>query len=371
MSTRPPAGPRLLAVSHTGLHSGAERVLGRVLGAAAAAGWEVHCLVPSGPFADALRAAGVATSPLPDLKLPDGGRLRGAAVLLARAVQASRVLRARAQDADLVLVNGLLGLPAVRLARLRVPVAWLVHDVVTRPDWRALLRLTGGAVDLALPVSDAAAAPLREAGLAVRVVRNGTTWPVAPGGARSSRPPVVGCVGLLTPWKGQEVLLEAVAGLPDVEVELAGGTFPKDAPYAQRLADRSQQPDLRGRVRLLGAVPDVHAVLRTWSVAVSPSVEPDPAPLAVLEAMSVGLPVVATAHGGPPEYLQEAGVLVPPGDVEALRGALDDLLQDPARRAELGAAARQRVESSYQLEDRLAELLDVLAGLVVGRGVRA
>lgn len=356
--------PRLLAVSHTGLHSGAERVLGRVLAAAAAAGWSVRCHVPDGPFAVALRRSGVETLPLPDLKLPEGPRSRGAAVLLLRAVRAARLLRTSSRDADLVLVNGLLSLPAVRLARLRTPVAWLVHDVVARPDWRALLRVTGKAVDLALPVSDAAAAPLLRAGLRARVVRNGTTWPVEAAPLAGDGPPVVGCVGLLTPWKGQDVLLEAVAGLPaDVSVELAGGTFPKDDAYARQLAERAARPDLRGRVRLLGAVEDVHATLRTWAVAVSPSVEPDPAPLAVLEAMSVGLPVVATAHGGPPEYLAGAGVLVPPGDVPALRAALADLLADAGRRAALGAAARARVDEHYRLEDRLSELLDVLAGL--------
>lgn len=352
---------RLVALSHTGLHSGAERVLGRVLAAALADGWDVRCCVPDGPFADDLRAAGIPVVEVPDLKLPGGPRPLAALRLLGRARRASRILRAQGRTADVVLVNGLLGLPAARLARLRVPVVWLVHDIVRRRDWRALLRAVGPAVDLALPVSDAAAGPLVAAGIPVRVVRNGTAWPVDAAPHPAPLPPVIGCLGLLTPWKGQRVLLDAVAGLPaDVRVELAGGTFPKDAPYAAELAERAERPDLRGRVELLGAVRDVHARLRGWTVVVSPSVEPDPAPLVVLEAMSVGVPVVATAHGGPPEYLGEAGLLVPPGDADALRDALRQLLDDADLRARCGAEGRRRVAELYRLDDRMAELLEAV-----------
>ena len=134
---------RLVALSHTGLHSGAERVLGRVLAAALADGWDVRCCVPDGPFADDLRAAGIPVVEVPDLKLPGGPRPLAALRLLGRARRASRILRAQGRTADVVLVNGLLGLPAARLARLRVPVVWLVHDIVRRRDWRALLRAVG------------------------------------------------------------------------------------------------------------------------------------------------------------------------------------------------------------------------------------
>lgn len=354
---------RLLGVSHTGLQSGAENVLQRLLVAARDSGWQVRCAVPPGAFADALAGLGIATVELPDLKLPDGPRPVGALRLFARAARAARVLRREAGSTDVVLANGLLALPALRLARLPVPVVWLVHDIVTRPDWRALLRLVRPAVALAVAVSDAAAAPLLAAGVPVRVVRNGTAWPVPAAHGANGSTTVVGCLGLLTPWKGQAVLLEAAAGLPDVRVELVGATFPKDAAYAAALAERSQAPDLAGRVALPGPVQDVHERLRSWTVLVSASLEPDPAPLVVLEAMSVGLPVVATAHGGPPEYLHEAGLLVPPDDALALRAALRRLLDDAELRERCGAAGRQRVERYYRLDERMAELLEVLASV--------
>lgn len=357
-----PTSVRLLAVSHTGLRSGAENVLLRLLVAARENGWDARCAVPEGPFADQLRADGVPVVELPTLSLPDGRRATAALRLLPRALRAARILRVAGRSADLVVANGLLGLPALRLARLRAPVIWLVHDIVTRPDWRAVVRVVRPAVRLAVAVSDAAAAPLRAQGLSVQVVRNGTAWPVE-SAPRPTVGAVVGCLGLLTPWKGQSVLLEAVAGLPGVRLELVGGTFPKDADYAASLAARADQPDLRGRVRIPGQVADVHDTLRSWTVVVSPSTSPDPAPLVVLEAMSVGVPVVATDHGGPPEYLQDAGLLVPPSDVAALREALRALLDDPDRRGRLGAAGRERVAGLYRLDDRMAELLDVLASV--------
>lgn len=352
---------RLLGVSHTGLQSGAENVLQRLLLAARDDGWQVRCAVPPGAFAQSLAGLGIATVDLPDLKLPEGPRPVGVLRLLGRAARAARVLRREAGACDVVLANGLLALPSLRLARPRQPVVWLVHDIVTRPDWRALLRLVRPAITLAVAVSDAAAAPLRAVGVPVRVVRNGTAWPVPAAHGANGSPPVVGCLGLLTPWKGQAVLLEAAAGLPDIRVELVGATFPKDAAYAAALAERAKAPDLAGRVVLPGPVHDVHERLRGWTVLVSASVEPDPAPLVVLEGMSVGLPVVATAHGGPPEYLHEAGLLVPPGDVFALRAALRRLLDDADLRERCGAVGRQRVERYYRLDERMTELLEAIA----------
>lgn len=353
---------RLLALSHTGLLSGAELVLLRALLAARQRGWAVRCLCPPGPFADRLREEGVTVLDVPDLKLANGPRPLAAALAGLRAMRVARVLRRATADGDVLLVNGLLGLPAARLARPAVPVVLLGHDIIARADWRALLRLVAPVVTLALPVSEPVARPLRAAGIATRIVRNGTAWPVEAAPPAAARPPVVGCAGALTPWKGQAVLLEAVAGLPGVQVELAGAPFPKDTAYAEQLAARIAQPDLAGRARLLGRVADVPHLLHGWSVAVVPSTDPDPTPLALLEAMSVGVPVVATDHGGPPEYLGDGGVLVPPGDVEALRAALSGLLADAELRARYGAAGRRRVAEHYRRDERIGELLDVLAG---------
>jgi glycosyltransferase involved in cell wall biosynthesis len=352
--------PRLVAVSHTGLFSGAEAVLARVLEAAAAEGWPVVCLTPDGPLADRLRAGGIATRPLPELKPPAGPRLWGTAVLGLRSASAALRLRRQAREADLVLVNGILALPALRLARVRPPAAWLVHDVIHRRDWKRLLAACAGAVDGAIAVSEAAAAPVREAGIPARAVLHGVAWRVEPTPG-PQEPPVVGCTALLTSWKGQDVLLEAVARLPGVELELVGGTFPKDAAYEESLRARAEQPDLAGRVRFLGHVDDVLARVRTWRVGVSASVDPEAGPLSILEYMSVGVPTVATAHGGSLELVGDAGLLVPPGSPGALREAIERLVADRELWRACSAAGPAAIEARTLTDERFRT--DVLAAL--------
>ncbi|HEX2064378.1 MAG TPA: glycosyltransferase family 4 protein, partial [Acidimicrobiales bacterium] len=326
MSTTKPARHRLLAVSHTGRASGAEVVLVRTLAHAAGRGWDVACASGPGPLVDRLGEAGVRHVPIPELTLPAGSRPLAGTVLAGRTMAAALLLRSACAQADVVVSNGLLALPALRLARPRAPVAWVVHDVIRRPDRLRVLRLACPVVDLALPVSEAAAEPLTARGVPVRVVRNGTPWPVDPAPPEGPEPPVVGCSALLTSWKGQDVLLEAVAVLDrtDVVVELMGGRFPKDAAFVAALEERAARPDLDGRVRFLGHVADPLARMRTWSLAVSPSLDPEAGPLALIEAMSLGLPVVGTRLGGTTEVIGDAGLLVPPGDPAALAQAIGE-----------------------------------------------
>jgi glycosyltransferase involved in cell wall biosynthesis len=351
---------RMLVVAHTSLVSGAEIALQRVVDAARLQGWKVMVAVPPGAFSDRLSSSGTPVVRLPELKLPAGPRPLAMCRLIARTARAAGIVRRHADGADVVLVNGLLGLPAVRAARLVTPVVWIVHDVHRTRQSTALLRWVAGAVDRAVGVSEAAAGPVRAAGIQTTVVHNGTTWPVEPAPPDVAGPPVVGCIGVLTPWKGHRVLLQAMRRLPGVQLEVVGAAFPKDAAYAAGLRALAQEPDLAGRVRFLGQVADPLLHLRQWAVLVSPSTDPETGPLVMLEAMSVGVPVVATAHGGPVELLGEAGLLVTPGDAEALAGAVDELLRDPERRRRMGATGRRMVAERFQVEHRMTEMLAVV-----------
>ena len=147
---------------------------------------------------------------------------------------------------------------------------------------------------------------------------------------------VVAFLGRLSPEKAPELLLRAARGTA-LRVVVAG-----DGPLRAALeaeADRAQ-------VRFIGFVSDVAQVLAAADVLALPS-RTEGLPMAVLEAMAAGVPVVASAVGSLPEVLgDEAGVLVPPGDVDALRAALERL-GDPAQRQALATAARRRVESRY------------------------
>lgn len=355
--------PRLLAVTSTGQVSGAERVLAHVLVAASRAGWQVACAAPRGTLAEELATAGVRHLPLPELGLAVGSRPVAYARTVSRWLRAARVVRRASRDTDLVLVNALTALPVVRLARPGPPVAWLAHDVLVRPDRLRMFRLCRAALARVIAVSAAVASRLEASGVRVDVVHNGVPWPVEPAGPTSGSP-VVGISALLTPWKGHHVLLDAVPMLSgEVSVEIMGGHLVTDEDFAASIRARCTEPLLREKVRLLGHVADPVARMRTWTVAVSASVQPEACPLTVLEAMSIGVPVVATDHGGAPEVLAGTGLLVTPNDAEALAQAINTLLGDPGLRARCATSARERVEAGHRLDRQTEALLGVLTEL--------
>ena len=155
----------------------------------------------------------------------------------------------------------------------------------------------------------------------------------APGGY------VVGYVGRLERHKGVSVLLDALTLVPNASLEVVG-----DGPLRSELERRATELGLGERVRFLGSVErqNIASVYRRFDVLAVPSLTTsawkEQFGRVVAEAMSVGTPVVASDSGSLPEVVGPGGVLVPPGDAVALGSALREL-EDPARRAELGAAA--------------------------------
>lgn len=155
-------------------------------------------------------------------------------------------------------------------------------------------------------------------------------------------------VGRVIPDKGVDVLVDAVARLDrdDMEVVVVGSQgfdrFAQLSDYERGLRARAG-----ARVRFEPFVDreTLPQLLREQDVLVVPSRWPEPCGLTVGEGMASGLAVVASRSGGIPEVLGDVGILVPPGDVEALAAALADLADDPARRGRLGAAARARAEA--------------------------
>jgi len=352
----------LLAVSHTGLVAGAEHVLLRLLAAAADRGWRVAAAIPEGPLDQRLSKLGVDPVRIPHLMLPAGAPPVALARLSARTALAARELRHHALGADVIVAAGVRALPALRLARPRAPVVWLAQSVVGSARWQRVLRACEGVVTVAVAVSGAVAESLGPTRFPVELVWNGTPWPVAPARREPPDPPVIGCAAVLTPWKGQDVLLEAAARLEHrgVVVELLGEGFPKDGAYVARLHRRAARPDLDGRVRFVGRVEDCLPYMRQWSLAVVASVEPEAGPLAALEAMSVGVPVVASDHGGPAEILRGAGLLVPPGDPDALATAIETVLDDPDARRRFGTAGRRVIAENHALDRQIARMVGVV-----------
>ena len=170
------------------------------------------------------------------------------------------------------------------------------------------------AVTRAVGVSEVTATSVRT--LVRRAVScpNGVRIPATATGATATDPsrPVIGILAVLAAWKGHDVLLEAVARIPEVTLEIAGTAFPGSEDWERQLRDRAARPDLAGRVRFLGHT-DPGTVFPRWDLIVSASTSPEAGPLGVLEAMADGVPVLGTAHGGTAEYLADGvGRLVPP-----------------------------------------------------------
>ena len=110
---------------------------------------------------------------------------------------------------------------------------------------------------------------------------------------------LVGCFSRLHPWKGQTVLLDAIARMPNVHALIVGGAlFSGEAPYEAELRSRAELPSFAGRVHMLGARDDVPRLLSACDVVVHASVLAEPFGRVLVEAMLAGRPVVATRAGG-------------------------------------------------------------------------
>jgi glycosyltransferase involved in cell wall biosynthesis len=180
--------------------------------------------------------------------------------------------------------------------------------------------------------------------------------------------PVIGTVTQLRPGKGLETLISAVplvlALHPDVTVAIVG-----DGPELEALELQARSLNVSGAVHFVGSVADPLDALRGFDVFVHPSWA-EAFPYAVLEAMSLARPIVASAAGGVPEAIIDghSGLLTTPGDPVGLAQALIELLDDRGRAIRLGAEALSRVSGLFTRE----RMTDGLSGLYaeVGRPSR-
>jgi glycosyltransferase involved in cell wall biosynthesis len=177
-------------------------------------------------------------------------------------------------------------------------------------------------------------------------------------------PLVVGIVGRLAPWKGQDVFLRAFASAfpeGDQRAVIIGAPLFGDAEviYGEGLRNLAAELGVGSRVEFRGHRDDISAELRAMDVLVHASTVPEPFGQAVIEGMSAALPVVASRGGGPEEIITDGvdGLLYPRGDVEALREILTRLDMGPQLRAELGRAAVQRASdfSPTAVADRVMD----------------
>ncbi len=194
------------------------------------------------------------------------------------------------------------------------------------------------------------------------------TAPLAAGSAAGSE---LLCVAAVTPQKGHDLLAEALAAIPDLPFRcVCVGSLTRDPDFVARLRTLVQDSGLAGRVRLTGPLTgdELHAAYAAADLLVLAS-RGETYGMVVTEALARGIPVLATAVNGLPEALGRApdgslpGLLVEPGDPAALAGALRRWLRDAGLRHRLRASARARRTTLTGWAVTAEQVSRVLAGV--------
>ena len=334
---------------------GAEAMLQMVLDGAQESGHELEpVFFEEGPWADELRRAGFR------VEVIRAGHLREAHRLAASVIRLSRLMRARQPDLILnwAAKTQLYGSPAAALAGMTNRVVWWQQGI---PDGFWLDRIATRLPARAIACYSEAAARAQRTMSPVR-----ETFPVAAGapapapaatsnGSAPQRPlevppgiPVVGLVGRLQPWKGQDRLLRAQAILRERGHEIhhvivGGDAYGLSAEYAAGLPLLVRSLGLQDAVTMTGQVPDAGPYIEQMDILVNAS-DPEPFGIVLLEGMARGVAVLAVDSGGPAEFIADGvtGVLASSGEPAALADGLERLLIAPELRAELAGAGRER-----------------------------
>ncbi len=354
--------PRVLVVAPSAELYGSDRALLAALPELVDAFSVVLAVPATGPAVERAEALGATVVTVPDHVLRR--RHLGARALgpwLGRVRSAMRRLHALHREEPFALVYG--NTLAVPLAgglarRWRVPALLHVHEC-PEPRWLARALLLGARATATAVVCNSAYTRAFVVGLVpalsarTTVVHNGLDLPAPPPPPPPSPRLRVTCVGRIHPKKGQGVLVSAAARArdrgADWELHLYGDSLTEHEALRLGLERQIREAGLEDRVHWHGFVDDLHRLYGGADVAVVPSVVPEEFSLVCLEASAMGLPVVVTGPGGASEVVsdRETGYVVPPGDADALAGALLDLERDPARRREMGCRGAERATSRF------------------------
>jgi glycosyltransferase involved in cell wall biosynthesis len=358
-SSRPMRPAALLFLDHAPALGGAEHSLLMLLEHLDRSRWRPHLACTGGPLAERATALDVPVHVVP---MP---RLRGRPMALWRLARGGLAVTriVGREDVVLLLSNTMrASFYAAAAARLTGrPLIWHVRDIL-RERWYMRLMCRWSA--RAIAVSGAAAAPV-PCGQTTVVVPDGVDPrrfdPALDGrGFRAelqieSDAPLVGCVGWLQDWKGQDRVLRAAALVarrrPDARFVIVGASaFDSGRDHFGELKALAATLGLAGRVIFTGHREDVPRVLAALDLLVH-GARAEPFGRVLVEAMAMARPVVAFADGGVPEIVVDGqtGRLAPPGDVEALAAAVLDLLANPDGRRQMGERARARAVSHFDV----------------------
>jgi glycosyltransferase involved in cell wall biosynthesis len=174
---------------------------------------------------------------------------------------------------------------------------------------------------------------------------------------------LVGLFGRITPWKGQHVLISALAQLPDVHALIVGDALFGEVEYKESLRRLAEELGVADRVHWLGYRFDIPQLMRMVDVVVHTSTAPEPFGRVIIEGVLAGRPVVASNHGATRELLgEDSSWLVAPADPDALAAALRRLLTStPDEVAVRVRAERERAMRLFTLPEMMQRIDHIVA----------
>ena len=183
---------------------------------------------------------------------------------------------------------------------------------------------------------------------------------------------LVGVIGRLEPWKGQEVFIRAASivlkSFPKTMFFVVGGMVEgrKRELYGSMLIKLAEDLNIRDHVIFTGHREDVYEIINELDVFVHSSIGPDPLPGVVMEAMFCSKPVVGANAGGVPEEVVDwkTGLLYTPGDYKKMAEAIIYLLKNPEMAKKMGRAGKDRIEKLFNKQYLCAKMESIYEELI-------
>ncbi len=270
--------------------------------------------------------------------------------------------------------------------KLHIPQLWSIHEIIVSPQimYKATSKLIARYSNITITDSKAVKNHLEASGYfkdkKVKVIYNGvdtdrfnpcvycdylySEWNIP----RTAK--IIGMMGRVNSWKGQNDFLEAanivMKKCPDVYTIFVGAAFDGEEWREKKLADKIAQSPYNDRIINKGYRTDSEGIYKLYDIFILPSINPDPLPTVVLEAMATGKPVVGYRHGGVCEMVKDGynGFLAEVGNPDDLAKKINQLIEDDALRIQMGKNSRKRLLEKFSIEAYVKNYSDEYCKLI-------
>ena len=269
------------------------------------------------------------------------------------------------------------------LAARQLGIPCITHEMGINQSYSTISRYLGRRLDRIVCVSHAVHNAMRAHGIDypnIQVIHNGidlnryqrkeTPAQLRRKHAIPEGVPVIGVVGNIREWKGQETLVRATALLknkyPELRCLLVGDCGNADRAYGERIDRIARELDVTGNIVLTGFQRNAIDYMELMDVVTHTSITPEPFGIVTLEAMSCAKPLISTTIGGPAEVVVsgESGLLVDPGKPQDLADAIDRFLSDPDYARRIGRQGYERMLTHFSMKHTVEKTMAVYAEIL-------